>query len=64
MRLKQLAADVEMVLQRSCHSAHTDTICVLATALSDAASGMQLPLGGLTPSLSPHVHACSYFTAV
>lgn len=41
--LNQFAADVEMVL--SCHSAHADTVCVLATALSDVASGMRLPLG-------------------
>lgn len=45
MHLKQFAADAEIVLQRSRHSAYADTVCVLGTALSDVASGMQFPLG-------------------
>ena len=44
MLLKQFAADVEIVLQRSCHSTHADTICVLVAALSDIASDV-FPLG-------------------
>lgn len=55
--LKQFSADVEMVLQRSSHSTHEDTICVPATALSDVASGNMVPLGGLIPSHHMSMHA-------